>query len=181
MAFRLITGAASYPVTLAEAKAQCRVDNDAEDASINGYIAAATAHVENYTGRAIMAQTWELTTDGWADEFALKGPVQSITSVKYYDVDGLEQTLSAGFYTLDETTDRVVMVSDFTSPVLRGEVNDIAIRFVAGYAAIEPEMKLAILLLIGLWYDNRAAASDRATIQLPHAVDALLANHRQFA
>lgn len=180
MGLRLITGAASFPVTLAEAKLQCRVDNDAEDAALDGYIAAATAHVESYTGRAIASQTWELTADAWADEFTLKGPVQSVTSVKYFDAAGAEQTLSASLYSLDDTTDRLVMISDFTEPTLRGEVNDIAIRFVAGYVTVPAEIKLALLLLVGFWYDNRAAASERATMPLPHAVDALLCNQRAF-
>lgn len=180
MAYRLVTGAASYPVTLAQAKAHCRVDNGAEDAVIEGLIAAACSHVESYTGRALVSQTWEMTADDWADDFALKGPVQSITSVKYYDADGVEQTLSNTLYLLDDTTDRIVFVEDFTEPQLRGEVNDITIRFVAGYTSLPKEMELAALLLIGLWYDNRAAASDRAMMALPHAVDALLCNHRQF-
>lgn len=181
MAFRLVTGAASYPVTLAQAKAHCRVDNDAEDAVINAVLAAACSHVESYTGRALVTQTWELAADDWADFYDLKGPVQSITSVKYYDADGVEQALSATNYSLDDTTDRIVFASDFTGPTLRGEVNDITIRFVAGYTTLPDEIELATLLLIGLWYDSRAAASDRAMMALPHAVDALLCNHRAFA
>ena len=181
MAFRLVTGPASYPVTLAEAKAQCRVDSTIEDALINGLIAAAAAHVEQYIGRAIMAQTWELTADAWADEFILKGPVQSVTSIKYLDTASAEQTVSASLYELDAANDRVVFLSSFSAPALRGEVNDITVRFVAGFTATPDDLKLAVLLLIDLWYNNRSAASDRTMTPMPHAVDALLCNHRAFA
>ena len=71
----------------------------------------------------------------------------------------------------------------FSLPVeqTEGEVNDITVRFVVGYATFPPSIKQAILLLIGLWYDNREAASDRPMTNLPHAVEALLANHRAFS
>jgi hypothetical protein len=61
MSLRLITAPTDKPVTLDEAKAQCRQDTASmgtdEDAILNAYIAAATAYVERYTGRALMTQT----------------------------------------------------------------------------------------------------------------------------
>jgi uncharacterized phiE125 gp8 family phage protein len=184
MSLQLVTAPTDYPVTLAEAKAQCRVDNDAEDAALQTYIAAATSHVESYTGRAIMPQTWELVLDDFSDAIMFpKGPVTAVSSVKYIDTAAIEQTVTDTNYSLDSASDPqwLVKADDYTWPEVSDGVNNVTIRFVAGYSTVPPEIKLAILLLIGLWYDNRAAASDRAMMALPHAVDALLCNHRQFA
>lgn len=181
MAFRLITAGTGAAITLAEAKAHCRVDTTAEDALLEGLISAATTYVEQYTSLALSEQTWELVTGQWKSEYLLKAPVRSVTSIKYVDEDGAEQTVSSSLYTLDDTTNRVLMLEDFTEPALRGEDSDITIRFVTGLVTVPQPIKLAILLLIALWYDNRAAASDRAMMPMPHAVDALLANYRIFA
>jgi uncharacterized phiE125 gp8 family phage protein len=184
MSLRLITAPASYPVTLEEAKLQCRVDSSDEDTLLNGLIAAATDYVELYTGRAIVSQTWELVLDDFSDAMLIpKGPVSSITSVKYIDVDDVEQTISSSNYTLDGVSDPqwLVKASDYTWPEVADGVNNVIIRFVAGYATVPPSIKHAVLLLIGQWFDSRAAATDKAIIAMPHAVEALLTNYRSFA
>lgn len=178
MSLRLITPAATYPVTRAEAKLQCKVDGSDEDSLIDTYISVATAHVESVTGRAIISQTWEQVLDDFSDAMMLpKGPVQSVTSVKYFDTDSVEQTLSALDYTLDNVSDPawVVKNEDATWPDVADGVNNVTIRFVAGYSTVPPELKAAILLCVAYFYDNRS------TGQIPEVVDRLLTNHRSFA
>lgn len=178
MSLRLITPAASYPVTQAEAKMQCRVDGSDENDLIDTYIAAATAHVESVTGRALMSQTWEQVLDDFSDAMMLpKGPVQSVTSVKYFDTAEAEQTVSASDYVLDNVSDPawVVKAEDATWPEVAEGVNNVIIRFVAGYSAVPPELKAAILLCIAHFYDNRSTGS------IPDVVQSLLTNHRSFA
>jgi uncharacterized phiE125 gp8 family phage protein len=184
MSLRLVTAPASYPVTLAEAKAQCRIDSDDEDAMINGLIAAATDYVELYTGRAIVSQTWELLQDDFSDTIMItRGPVTAITFVKYFDVDDVEQTVTSTNYALDAASDPqwLVKASDFTWPAVASGVNNVTIRFVCGYTSLPPSIKHAILLLIGQWFDNRADVSDKAMIAMPNAVEALLTNYRSFS
>lgn len=185
MSLRLITAPASYPVTLEEAKLQCRVDSSDEDTLLNGLIAAATDYVELYTGRAIVSQTWELVLDDFTDSILLpKGPVSAITSVKYIDTSEVEQTVSSNNYTLDGVSDPqwLVKASDYTWPEVADGVNNVIIRFVAGYATVPPSIKHAILLLIGQWFDNRSAINvGNITSDLSHTVEALLTNYRSFA
>lgn len=183
MGMTLITPAATFPVTLAEAKAQCRIDGGDEDALINGLIAAATDYVEQYTGRAIMAQTWKLTLDAFSDAIVLpKGPVQSVTSVQYYDTDGVERT--ATNYTLDNSSDPAWIVRNamYSWPTTQSAVNVVNITFVAGYSVVPPSLKHAILLLIGDWYRGRenTVLGNNQPAEMPHAVTALLSNHRSF-
>ena len=183
MGLTLITQPASFPVTLAEAKAHCRVEDASEDSTISGFIAAATDYVEQYTGKAIMPQTWRLTLDEFSDSTLLpKNPVQSVTSIKYYDVIGDIQTLSTEFYTADTVSDPawVVLNSDKTWPDTLDGVNAVRVEFVAGYTAVPPSIKHAILMLVAQWFDHRAAVSDKAMIAVPHAVEALLTNYRNL-
>lgn len=181
MSLRLITAPATYPVTRAEVKAQCEVQGTDNDALIDTYIAAATAHVESVTGRAVMSQTWEVVLDDFSDAIMLpRGPVQSVTSVKYFDTAEAEQTVSAGDYVLDNASDPawLVKADGSTYPTVAEGVNNVTIRFVAGYAATDPklqELRAAILITVAYFYDNRA------TGELPPIVYNLLANHRSFA
>jgi uncharacterized phiE125 gp8 family phage protein len=178
MGLRLITAAATKPVTTAEAKAHLRVDGSDEDTLIDSYIAAATSFVENYTGRALISQTWELVLDDFTDAIQIpKGPVQSITYVKYFDTAEAEQTLALDQYTLDNVSDPAWLVKpdDVNYPTVADGVNNVIIRFVAGYSTLPAEIKAAILLLIAAWFDNRS------TGEIADTVHALLSNHRSFA
>jgi uncharacterized phiE125 gp8 family phage protein len=181
MGLTLITPPASLPVTLADAKAQCRVESDDEDSLIEGLIAAATDYVEQYTGRALITQTWRLTLDEFTHALLLpKGPVQTVTHVRYFDSEGAEQTVLVDDYTLDNTSDPawVVINSGASWPVTQSGVNMVKITFVAGYTEVPSSITHAILLLIGQWFDNRSAVSDKAVIAVPNAVESLLTNYR---
>lgn len=179
MALKLITPASTYPVTLATAKLHCKVDIADDDALINTLITSATEMAEQELGRALMTQTWELTLDSFPEAFELtRVPVQSITSVKYYDTAGVQQTLGAGAYTLDNADDTgmafVVPAYSTAWPESRDQINAVAVRFVAGYAnaaAVPEPIKQWILLMVSTMYDNREteAYSSRAvstTVQM---------------
>ena len=180
----LVTPAASQPVTLAEAKVQCRVLHNDEDALITGLIAAATAHVEKQTGRAILAQTWRLTLEGFADSITLpQSPLRSVTSVKYLNAAGTEQTLASSVYVVDATSTpgRIVLAADNDWPVTADSPNAVVVEYQAGYDAAPAPIKHAILLLIGHWFANREAVNvGNITSELPLAVDALLKNFRAY-
>lgn len=178
MSLRLITAPATYPVTRTEAKLHCRIDGTDEDALVDSYLAAATSFVENYTGRALISQTWEAVYDDFSDSMLLaKGPVQSITYVKYFDTSDAEQTLATDQYVLDNVSDPawVVKAEDATYPDVADGVNNVIIRFVAGYSTLPAEIKAAIMLLVSGWYDNRSTGDIAPTVH------ALLSNHRSFA
>lgn len=106
-----------------------------------------------------------------------KNPVQSVTSIKYFDADSVEQTLSSDDYVADLVSDPawIVRVEDVSWPTVANAVNSVTIRFVAGYSALPAEIKAAMLVLIASWFDNRSTAT------IPDAVHALLSNHRSFA
>lgn len=90
-----------YPVTIEQARAQCALyDETAHDTLLTQLIAAATAEVEDFTGAKIMARTVQLDLDGFQcrDIDLQIYPVQSITSVKYDEPAGTEQTVPTADY-----------------------------------------------------------------------------------
>jgi len=182
MSLRLITAPTSTPVSVAEVKAWLRVDGTDEDSLITALIEAATGMIEQITGLAIMAQTWELVLDSFADSILLpKGPVTGITSVSYYDPDSALQTLGSSNYALDAVSSPqwLVRAADASWPAIASGVNNVIIRFTAAVtvAADLASLKTAILMLVAHWHGNREAAGDG----IPPGVSALLVNHRRYA
>lgn len=166
MALKLITAATSLAVTLAEAKAHLRVDVADDDALITALITAATEAAEQAMGgRCVMPQTWELTLDAFPSAFELtRVPVTSVTSLKYVDSAGTQQTLAGSAYALDAADDfgphYVVPAYGTSWPAARDDLNAIALRYVAGYAnaaAVPEPIKAWIRLQVGAMYENREA------------------------
>lgn len=188
MSLKLITPPTVLPVSLAEAKLHLRVDAADEDTLINIYIAAAMQACEQQTGRAIMPQTWELTLDAFPAAFELtRVPVESITSLKYFDETGLQITLDSSAYTLDKADDYcpayVVPVYDTSWPTARQQVNAVALRYVAGWpdaASVPQSLKSWMLLQIGAMYDNRQAEGSVQTYALGFA-DRLLDRYKLWS
>jgi uncharacterized phiE125 gp8 family phage protein len=163
MALKLITAATALAVSLVEAKEHLRVTESTEDTLITAMITAATEVAEQMTGRAIMPQTWELTLDSFPDAFELtRIPAASITSLKYYDADGVLTTMDGAAYTLDIADDYgfayVVPAYGTEWPTAREQINAVVVRYVAGYAnaaAVPESIKSWIKLQISAMYENR--------------------------
>jgi uncharacterized phiE125 gp8 family phage protein len=175
MALKLITAPTEEPVTLTEVKLHCRVDGTDEDALLTGIIIpAARRFAEGRTGRALVTQTWELALDAFpAAEIELPmPPVQSITSVKYLDTTGVEQTIDAANYALDSYGMRpwLLPAYEYEWPEALASSNAVRIRFVAGYgaaAAVPADIKAWIMLAIGTLYAQRETSSATPLIALP--------------
>lgn len=192
MALKLITAATTYPVTLADAKLHCKVDDVADDALITAMITSATELAEQELGRALMAQTWEVTLDSFPDAFELtRVPVQSVTSVKYYDTTGTLQTLSGSLYSVD-TADGdgfayVTPAYNTSWPETRDQINAVSVRYVSGYtdaAAVPEPIKAWIKLMVAAMYENREAEAQavrsNGTLKMQF-VDRLLDRYRVAA
>ncbi len=154
----------SEPVTLTEAKAQCRVDISDDDALITSLIVAARQYCEGIDWLAYMTQTIEFWLDGWPadDEIELpRPPLQSVASVEYYDVNGVKYTLATSVYDVDlvSTPGAIYLKYLQTWPTLQlRDRNAICITYDAGWdtpAYMPQTIKQAILLLVGYWYEQR--------------------------
>ena len=166
MTIKIITPPTTEPITLAEAKAQCRIDGTVEDALLAGYIAAAREYCESVDWRAYMTQTIEQWLEGWPcdDEIELpRPPLQSISKIEYYDTADTKYTLSSAVYAADAISTpgaaHLKYNQVWPATVLR-DYNAICVTYVAGYAsaALVPQsIKQAMLLLVSHWYENREA------------------------
>jgi uncharacterized phiE125 gp8 family phage protein len=178
---------ATNPVTLTEAKSQCRVDHTDDDTLIGLLISAATAYLDGYAGvlgRALVTQTWRQDLESFSDPLRLAlGPVASITSVTYYDADNAVQTLAGTVYGLfsDEFGAYLALKPDQTFPSVYSRQDAISVTYVAGVAdsAVPAPIKHAILLMVGHWYANREAVAPGQMYDVPMAVDALIRPYRR--
>lgn len=174
MGLTLVTPPTAMPVTIQEAREQVGLHSTdtAYDAQINGYIASATDDLDGPDGKlgcALMPQTWAYSLDAFTDTIELPlGPVTEITSVKYYDADGVQQTVDAEFYTSDLSGTRpwVVLNGGYSWPATLDGINAVTIQFKAGRGA-PPAVKQAILLQIDHWFqpigpNNTVEAFERA-------------------
>lgn len=181
---KMKTDATVEPLTVAELKLHLRKDTSEEDDLIVSLGKAARRQVERWTSRSLVNQTWIMDLDGFPYERYIRlprGPFGSLTSVKYYDEDGVQQTMPGTMYRTDtaggEEAARITLRDGEEWPDTWLDVNAVAIEFVAGYgataAAVPDTFKAAIKLLVGHWYENREAAGP-AMAEAPLAVKALL-------
>jgi uncharacterized phiE125 gp8 family phage protein len=174
------TGApGAEPVTLAEAKLYCRVDPDLtlEDALIQTYIAAARGGIEDYTERTWAPRELEARYSNiTAAQLALPlfaGPVQGVTAVAAVAADGALTALTG--WRFDPAT-VVVWPPPEGWPASPASV---AITYDAGPAVCPDQIRQACLLLVGEFYDHRAAVHvGSSAMALPYAVEWLLSPHR---
>jgi uncharacterized phiE125 gp8 family phage protein len=108
---RIVTPPASYPVTLAEAKAQLRATDTSNDVMITALIPAATKFCQSLVQRVFVLQTLEWVLPCWRDCLEIPiAPVlaDQITSIKYVDwVSQAQQTLASSAYVVQTRGDSV--------------------------------------------------------------------------
>lgn len=169
---------ASEPVSATEAKQQARIDGTDEDALLDIYITASRMAVEEYTGTKLVEQTVLLRCSDWADLVDLpSAPISEITSVKYLDPDGIEQTLSTDVYetVLAGLEPHIRLKVNQGWPSIRSASDAIRVTAVAGYSAVPDPVKAALMLTIAKWVDDRSSGD------LPDGAIALLnTNYRRF-
>lgn len=165
MGLALITAPAIEPVTRDEAKLHSRIETYDDDQYVDSLIATARRRVEDFTNRALINQTWEVSMDTAPAQRILrlpKPPLYIVNSIKYYneaDVESLYGTANYRFDTTDSQGGRIVLKDGSGWPTGLRYTSSIVIRFVAGYgttAALVPEpIRHAIKLLVAHWYENR--------------------------
>lgn len=183
MNLTLITPPADEPLDLQEAKDHLHVAGTVDDGYIDALIVAARRQCEQATGRQLVTQTWDVAFDAFtaADACGVlwlpRSPLQSITSVKYFDASNVEQTLSAALYqAVGGLAPRLVPVWGQGWPATYPRLHAVTVRAVVGYGAPEAvpqELKQWMLLHIGHWFEHREAVTARPMSALPF-VDGLL-------
>lgn len=156
MKYVVTTPVSTEPVSSAEAIAHLVADSS-DTTYITALITAAREYCENITGRALAAQTIKAYPDEFEDVMRLpREPINTISSVKYTDYDGVVTTMAASNYSLDTVDGNIAFfeLPDFEPTI----INPIEIVYTAGYTTAPKMVKQAILLLVAYWYENRGDA-----------------------
>ena len=164
-------------------------DVTSEDAHLELLVGAATAKAETLLRKKLVTQTLTHVRDTWGGARIplLWGPVQSITTVKYYDADAVLQTVDGAQYTLRNKTwpQTVELHPDYEWPDLRPYVQSrVEIEYVTGYTTVPADVKMALLLMIGHWYSHREdvqTGPGLVSIPLPNGAKHLLWPLRDFS
>ena len=138
MAWKVTTPPSTEPITLTEAKLQCRVEADMtdDDSLITSLVKTAREYCENVQNRSYITQTIKLTLDDFPDViYVPRPPLISVTSIKYIDVNGVQQTLNSSVYKVDTESEPARIVPAFNQcwPAIRGDINSVEVIVQAGY------------------------------------------------
>jgi uncharacterized phiE125 gp8 family phage protein len=181
----LVTPPDLTPVSLEEAKAQCRIDHDEDDVLLTLLIDAATGHTQRATGRAFVTQEWRAYFPAFTSEplWLPLRPAQSITSVTYFDENDDTQTAAEELYALysADLGPHIRLTTGSTWPSVYERNDAVSVTYVAGYGDPEDvpaEARQAILLLVSTLYETREANVIGQTVQSTGVMEALLSTHR---
>lgn len=191
MRLSLVTAPASEPITFAEAKLHVKVESSvtADDALITSLIVAARGKVETDAQRQLITATWKAILDRFPNndteviELPLP-PLQSVSSVQYVDTAGALQTWAASNYIVEASAGpwaregRLAPAISQSYPDAGVVPEAVRVQFIAGYGAatsVPQELKQAMYLLIGHWYEHREAVRlGEVPASVPFAYEALI-------
>lgn len=193
MKLTVVTATTGTPVSLDEAKAHLYVTTNDKDADINRKVKAATRFCQGRIAghRQFMKATYDGVMPGFPHDqritFPLP-PLQSITSIKYFNSTGGEVSSTSATSTFSSTDWNTVTPTEAPGfiepvfgkvwPVTQPRIDAVTTRFVAGSTSVVdvPEnIKAAVLLVVGhLWRNREAVVTGVNATELQMSVDDLL-------
>lgn len=187
---RVATPPTVEPVTLAEAKRHCRVDTDDDNGYLTALIQAAREWVEQYLDRALITQQLVMTMESLGEEIYLPRPpmatqgAATAVSVVYTAPGGATAVLATNTYRVSryETPSEITPNYATSFPPGLEDENAVTVTWWAGYgddgSKVPAAIRHAILMLVGHWYERRAAADNAGGGEVPFGVKSLLDSQR---
>lgn len=185
MRLELDTAPAVTLISVDDLKTHLRIEHTAEDTQLATIVASVSAALDGpagYLQRALTTQTWRAILREWpgGDKIAIRlPPLQSVTSITYYDFANASQTLATANYSVQIPHGGAgwIEIDPLSSwPGVYDRPDAITIEFVAGYGNnatdVPQPVRHAALLMAGALYKGRG--DDEGPALMSPTVRALL-------
>jgi uncharacterized phiE125 gp8 family phage protein len=166
----LFNGPTAIPATINRVKSARRITSRSEDTLLETYLNVAIESVQEFTRRQLVAARYRLTLPGWPkggfgepqstfgrEDNAIelrRCPLIGVNSVKYYDSDGVQQTLATSGYDVFSTYEPALIKPSFGNiwPLARHREDSIQVEFTAGYMVpVSVNASTDTLTTDGIW------------------------------
>lgn len=165
MTTTILTPPKAEPLTLADIKAQLKIDANDEDDLLTSLITTARLHLEAETGLCLMTQKLRLYLDDWPNSEVIqiaRGPVQTIDAVTVYDENGAPVQASLQDHLLDGQA-RPARLWLRNPPLPGRPINGIEIDFTAGFGDaatnVPDTLRRALSLHVAAMYAYRGVVA----------------------
>jgi uncharacterized phiE125 gp8 family phage protein len=173
------------PVTVSEAKAHLRVDEEFtdDDLYIQSLITSARIHVENVSDRTLIRSKWQIKLDlfpSWDIELPRPPLMADAVEVTYIPSGSVYSPVSFTDFRTDRDSTPAVIRPQWngTWPSARGAENDVTVSYWAGFGesgqSVPAPARHCILLMVGHWYATRESVIQGGMNPVPMAVEVLL-------
>ncbi len=178
------------PVTLQEVRDFCNFPLTDRDDEFRAHIRMARERIEGVVHRQLMTATWELYLDRfpgttgsiYLTDHCARPPFQTVNSIVYMDIDGVEQTVTASDYSLSSAPEsgRITLAYNTNWPSTRQIAEAVTIEFNNGHGdspADVPEIYKGIIkTLVLMWWRKESPVGE-----LPQRITELLWQNRRVA
>jgi len=154
-------------LSVADLKGDMLISHNEWDQKLTRAIQRAEAYIDGYTGilgKAMLSQQWTKTFTGFSPSLDLiLGPLISVDSIEYYDIDDVEQTVASSVYRAHESFrgPYVVKKPNESWPATTFRDDAVTVTFTAGFGAaasdVPPNIIAAISLLAAHLSENTEA------------------------
>lgn len=186
-------------LSLAQAKAEIRIETTDEDSVIQDAIYAAFEYFDGRNGwlrRAVLPQQWSYYRFDFSEPFEIPlPPLVSVDEVAYRDDTGTWQTIDPSIYEVDTSGlfGRITLVYQQAWPVAIRRRQCVRVNFTAGYdspakaSTIPNPVPLGITrgmkLLVGAFFNNREASFDDGRVgtisrKISYGIEAVAGRYR---
>jgi len=164
MPFKVTAAPSLEPITTSELKAYLRFSSSSEDTLLGTLITAARQQIENQTRRPMVTQTLVASFRDWPDSLKIRlpfGNLLTVTSLKYLDEAGAEQTVNSSNYKVitDLQPGQIELIEDFDAPEVYEREDAVYATCTAGYgataASVPATLRTAVMMLAAYWFEHR--------------------------
>lgn len=184
----IVTRGSGLPIPVQVARDWLNEDA-ANDGLLAGVLRAAALHTEARTSLFLTPVTVRLRASGFpaGRSFELpRGPLTTLTAIKYRDTAGAEQTFSAARYRTVATGSwqMIELLPDYDWPETDASFAPVTVEAALGFAdwnALPADLQVAVQYLLAHWWRTReAVVTGTITAEVPLGYESMVAVHRKW-